>query len=409
MNIGYLMQAGVPDVRYADASGPAIHVRRTVDELRRLGHRVRVLLLLDGRLWRSDDFEELTPVHVPGLDDGPRRMAERAIRRVQHDLRLPYAAWFESRRFAAACRRELADCDVLYERMGWMGWGGSLAASWMQVPHVLEVNGDHPAEFEVLGIAPRGIQRAVGFRVTGYAARRAAHTVATGEGWRRRHIERWGVDPETVSVVHNGSAVVELLERRGLRCYRDVADDAVRVIYAGSLDEWQGLPILLRAVARAVERVRLTLTIAGAGPREHELKRMAASLRLGSRVAFAGHLRLDALAGRLGDSDVGVSLYRGRVEYNGLKLLDYKAAGLATVAAGCNGEPSLIGHERTGLIVAPDDEGAVAEAIVRLARDVGSRVDMGRRARQEAETQHRWRHTAEALEGLLGGVVRRAA
>jgi glycogen synthase len=410
MRIGYVMQAGVPDVRQANASGPATHVRQTVVELRRLGHDVRLVAQLGGCVWRSDDFDQFTAVYVPGLDDGVMRLAERAIRRMQVELRLPYAAWFESRRFAAACQQELKGSDLLYERMGWMAWGASLAAQRMGIPHVLEVNGDHAAEFEMLGIAPAGVQRRVAFWVTARAAKHATHTVATGEGWRRRHIERWRVDPATVSVVHNGSAMVDLLDRQQLRCYRDSGGDSQRLhlIYVGSLDRWQGLPVLLRAVSLALRRVPLKLTLAGAGPLEAELKAMAGALAVENDVVFAGHLTPRDLAARLSDADVGLSLYRGRVEYTGLKLLDYKAAGLATIATGQDGEPALIAHERTGLIVAPEDEVAVAEAIVRLAKDAGWRKEMGRRARTEAETRHRWKHTAEALEHLFARVVRRA-
>ena len=51
------------------------------------------------------------------------------------------------------------------------------------------------------------------------AARQATHTVATGEGWRHRFIERWGVNPTTVSVIENGSEVVSLLQREQLRAF----------------------------------------------------------------------------------------------------------------------------------------------------------------------------------------------
>jgi hypothetical protein len=38
---------------------------------------------------------------------------ERGSRRIQSALRLPYAGWFESRRFAEAIRQELAGADLL--------------------------------------------------------------------------------------------------------------------------------------------------------------------------------------------------------------------------------------------------------------------------------------------------------
>ena len=46
-------------------------------------------------------------------------------------------------------------------------------------------------------------------------------------------------------------------------------------------------------------------------------------------VVFTGHLSAHQFASHLAGADIGVSPYCGRVEYSGLKLLDYKSAGLA--------------------------------------------------------------------------------
>ncbi len=96
-----------------------------------------------------------------------------ALRRIQSTLQLPYLHFFESMRFASACWQELAGCDLLYERMGWMGCGGAIAARRSGQPLVLEVNGDHLAEYEMLGVAPQGIQR------TGFAP---VHALGNGAG-----------------------------------------------------------------------------------------------------------------------------------------------------------------------------------------------------------------------------------
>ena len=102
-----------------------------------------MLVRLDGRIWRSDDLNAFVPVPVPRYDHGVRRLVERVVRRVQSELRLPYAALFESLRFAEACVQELQGFDLLYERFGWMGWGAGLAARRLGIPLVLEDNGDH--------------------------------------------------------------------------------------------------------------------------------------------------------------------------------------------------------------------------------------------------------------------------
>jgi len=408
MRIGYIMEAGVPDVRAAGASGPAAHVRCTISELRRLGHDVRLVAQYGREIWQSDDLEHFRRVQVPGRDDGPMRAVERVTRRLQWTFGLPYFAYFDTRRFAAACAMALGPCDLLYERMGWMGLGGGLAARRLGIPHVLEVNGDHLAELTMLGEAPGGIQRRVSMWLMRGAAQRATHAVATGEGWRAQHVLRWRVNPARVSVVDNGSELVDLLERDQLRCFsvNDHARSPLRLAYVGSLDPWQNVALLLAAAAKVMATgVDLHITLAGTGPQEDAFKQMAASLQLGGRAVFTGYLAPARLAEHLSACDVGVCLYSGRREYRGLKLLDYKAAGLATIATGAHGEPRLIEDGRTGVIIPPDDEAELCSAIARMAATRAETSAMGRRARLEAEARHRWHHTAQQLSHLFERIV----
>ena len=134
MKIGYLMQAGVPDVIAKPLSGPANHVKHVFDELKNLGHQVHLLAFLNNRILKSYDLENYEPICVRCLDRGPFRLLEKGTRRFQAELQLPYFAFFESLRFAWACRQELANCDLFYERMGWMGFGGGIAARQFRNP-----------------------------------------------------------------------------------------------------------------------------------------------------------------------------------------------------------------------------------------------------------------------------------
>jgi glycosyltransferase involved in cell wall biosynthesis len=242
----------------------------------------------------------------------------------------------------------------------------------------------------------------------GQMTRGVTHAVATGAGWRSRHIEQWGIEPAKVSVIQNGTALVELLSREQLRAFAPERDDAcLRVAYVGSFDPWQGLPTLLRAVSSVVASgASIELRIAGAGREEATLRSMTHQLGLERRVRFLGHLPVIDLGRCLCDCDVGVSLYHGRAEFTGLKLLDYKAAGLATVAVGDGGQPDVIEHGKTGVIVPPDDEQAVVSALLALSRDRAWQGQLGREARRSAEARHSWRHTVQALDNLFQRLLR---
>lgn len=408
MKIGYLMQAGVPDTRSDHLSGPAIHVKRVIEELGKLGHHVRLLAMLDRQIWRSDNLVDFVPVTVSAIDNGVLRLVERGVRRIQYELKLPYAALFESLRFALACAQELRGCDLFYERMGWFGYGGGLASRWLKTPLILEVNGDALSELEMQGMSPKSTQRRLSMALMKKATWWASHAVATGEGWRKRHIERWSVNPQKVTVIDNGTELVTLLSTNQLHAFNLNSDlrDVTTIAYSGGFDPWQGVTILIRAVARVVaKQIPIRLLLIGSGPERKAAEQLVNELDLEQHVTFTGQLNSLQYAETLAQADIGVSPYCGRVEFSGLKLLDYKAAGLATIASGQGCEPAVISHGKTGWIVPPCDEAALYEAIVRLVSDVELRKEIGRMARIESERLHGWNRTAEGLERLFLQVI----
>lgn len=408
MKIGYLMQTGVANMLARPLSGPGQHVHQVCQELVALGHDVQILMHWEGQVWRSTDLQHYVPMPIARLEQGALQLFQRLIGRLQSTLHLPYAAFFEAVRFAQACRQWVGDCDLFYERMGWMGYGGALAARWLGIPLVLEVNGDHWAELHYLGAAPHGLQKWLALRLMSWMTQQAAHVVTTGDGWRTRFLERWPVAPTQVSTVENGSALVSLLQRTQLRAFTEPRQAAaVKLVYAGSFEPWHGLNVLLRAVAQARQQgAPVALTLLGAGPEQAAIARQIAELHLQQVVTLTGFVDIHALGAHLAGADIGLCPYCGRVEYSGLKLLDYKAAGLATIASGAHEQPAILRHGVTGLIVPPCDEVQLTQAILDLSCNQEQRRAMGRKARQEAEADHHWRHTAQRLDAIFQQVAR---
>jgi glycosyltransferase involved in cell wall biosynthesis len=210
-------------------------------------------------------------------------------------------------------------------------------------------------------------------------------------------------------VVDNGSELVHLLSRSQLHAFNVNANSSrvPTIAYSGGFDPWQGTTILLRAVHRALAAgIRLRLLLIGSGSGVRDATKMVQELDLGRYVAFSGHLDAQEYATALATADIGVSPISDWPEYSGLKLMDYKAAGLAVIASGKDGQPAVIDHGRTGLIVPPGDEDALYSALGCLCSDRALTTRMGRAARIEAERMHSWKRTAERLDELFDQVVR---
>jgi len=396
------MELGV-EIRYPPFTGQANHVRAVVSELRTLGHEVKVILGLPDGLWETTDLETFRRVPSTALDRGLLHGLERGVRRLQSTLNLPYLGWFEAARFALVVRRGMKGCDVLYERFSWMGYGGALASRWLRIPLVIEDNGDHLKDLEAKGTAPAGLQRELALRLMATVVRRAALVISSGEGWRKHFLARWGCSATKVTVVENGTSLVGLLSREQLQAFQDDRPkDMVRLIYVGGFDPWHGIEILLEAVRRArLQMDGLRLTLIGSGVGWAEAKHLVDDLTLGEVVELTGQLPVEQVALQLADADIGVSPYCGWSEYSGLKIFDYKAAGVPTIASGEGGQPATLEHGRTGWIVPPCDEAALTEAILLLAGDATLRRGLGRQARIEAEAIHSWARTARQIEHCL--------
>ena len=403
------MQEGAPDVRKRPLSGPANHVYQVFRGLEFIGHDMRFLALYDGSIWRSEDLEDFETVNTPRSDQGFRRQVERVTRGIQSRLHLPYANYFGSQRFSEACQSELADCDLIYERMGWMGYGGGFAAKKLGIPLVLEANnGDFITELERRGIAPRGWHRWLAVTLMRASVHRSTHVVATGAGHKDRFVDWWQVANSKVTVIENGSEVVGLLDREQLLHFqkRSNLEGPIKMVWVGSFDPWQGVQILISAFIKALDQIPgLSLTLVGDGPQFEMIKRQIQSSGFEEKIKMTGRLNIQEMAMYLAQSDIGVAPYCGWMEYSGLKLFDYKSAGLAIIASGQDGQPATIRNEDTGLIVPPCDEDELCNAICRLASDRVLRQKLGVAARFEAEKFHGWDHTVTLLDQTFSRVM----
>jgi glycosyltransferase involved in cell wall biosynthesis len=139
--------------------------------------------------------------------------------------------------------------------------------------------------------------------------------------------------------------------------------DSLVVGSVGWLTDIKGHEYLIEAVAKLKQDFpSLHLVIVGSGDRHDALLQQAELAGLRDAVHLLGHR--DDIEACLAGMDLFVlpSLNEGM----GRALIEAMVAGLPVVASRVGGIPSVISHERTGLLVPPGDAGALAEALRRL-------------------------------------------
>jgi glycosyltransferase involved in cell wall biosynthesis len=150
------------------------------------------------------------------------------------------------------------------------------------------------------------------------------------------------------------------------------------VMSLARLEPIKGGPATLRGFARAAAtRSALRLHLAGDGPLLETLRAEARTLGLADRVRIDGHWA--APHEILPAADLFVLAPRN--EGMGRAVVEALALAVPVVATAVGGLPEVLEEGRSGLLVPPDDEAALAHAIGRIADDPQFARDLGRSGR----------------------------
>jgi glycosyltransferase involved in cell wall biosynthesis len=222
------------------------------------------------------------------------------------------------------------------------------------------------------------------------SGRLAAH-VAVGTRAARLVEEYAGLRAGSIRVIHNGLPDIEL----------DPAPRAFAGPVVGSLgrlDVQKGYDVLLHALA---ELDGVSALLVGDGPERPRLERLAAELGVSDRVEITGW-RDDA---RSFLASIEVFCLPSRYEGFPLSIVEAMLAGRPVVATdvGSVGEAVLDGE--TGLLVAPDDPGALGRAL-RTALEPATAARLGAAGRALARERFTLDVMVAAYEALYDSIRR---
>jgi glycosyltransferase involved in cell wall biosynthesis len=216
----------------------------------------------------------------------------------------------------------------------------------------------------------------------------------------RDYIASLGLDRSLVTVIPNGVSASDFsptpLPARNGR--------VPTLLYIGTLADWQGLDVVVKALPKILERRDVHLQIVGRG-RSRQRKMLAKQIRkLGIEehvtvLPAVPHHEIPAL---IADADICIAplgLNDRNVTQGAcpIKLLEYMAAGRPLLASNMPIVRELIREDVDALLFSPNDPADLARQVVTLLDDFELSQRLAESASERALTKFTWRESQKKL------------
>ncbi|MEO7964933.1 MAG: glycosyltransferase family 4 protein, partial [Gemmatimonadaceae bacterium] len=280
------------------------------------------------------------------------------------------------------------------------GYAVALASRRVRVPYLVYVNGGDLLR-ERDKTARSAIKRWSARDILGRASGIVANSRWTAE-LAEDVMQRVGVrTPPPVAAIDLGTDPLHFTparDRRALRL-RFALGDALVMLTVARLVPHKGQDVAMRAMALLSDGPPdLRYLVVGEGHDLSRLRALAESLGVADRVVFAGTLNDEEVAEAYATADVYVGLSRLHdginVEGFGISFVEASSSGTPSVAGDSGGVRSAVRDGETGLVVAPDDAHAVANALGTLLSDPALRQRMAAAGRRAVEQHYNWDRVA---------------
>ena len=158
----------------------------------------------------------------------------------------------------------------------------------------------------------------------------------------------------------------------------------------------------IAAVHRARQAgVEIRYSIAGEGPHRQAIASRIRELKLDDHVTLTGTLSEAEVFQLLSKADAFVLSSTGLGEAWPVSIMEAMGAGLPVISSAIGATPEMITPDEDGFLIPQNDEDALFEKIMLLARDLDVRRQIGEAARRTASRRFDVAVTAAALRDAI--------
>jgi glycosyltransferase involved in cell wall biosynthesis len=360
--------------------GASVRIRTTIESLRAQGHEVALFTMASS----AEPLEGHDTVKLPDGNFLSRMMI----------MRRAAALWLSAR------RADLVVFRGIWEGLPAIAWARRSRAKVVYEAHgfpSMELSYHYPALRSADGVLRKIVAEE-------QVALRASDRVVTPSATGARFLMMRGVDPARIDVIPN-AVDVELFSPSGAPL--DAAPPH-RIVYVGTLSPWQGLAVLLEALARLGRRSSLELHVVGPAKSawRRALRAQARRLRVHHALVLSDAMEQRDLVSVLRTAQVCVAplLADPRNVVQGccpIKLLEYMAAGRPILSTAIGPVEELVTHAVTAHRVSPGSAPALSDGIAWMLGHPAEREAMGARAREVASGRYTRAHLDRRLADLV--------
>ena len=236
----------------------------------------------------------------------------------------------------------------------------------------------------------RGVER--------FINRRADLIITSSDKGRQELVSDWGIAPEKVVSLIDGvdTEIFRPHSRSEARRELGIPDDVKLVVYLGLFNRYQGVDLLLDAIAVVKGKapdVRFLLM----GFPDSEYRRKAREIGIDDVITFTGRVSYDRAPFLLCAGDLAVSPKLALTEANG-KLFNYMACGLPTVVFDNQINREILGDD--GIYVEHGNTSLLADSIIATLRNSERMMSLSVQVRERAVRMHSWSARSMLLVAL---------
>ncbi len=234
---------------------------------------------------------------------------------------------------------------------------------------------------------------------------KAADKVIAPSQYLKSIIEKWGIESEKIEVIYSVSYLQpqirsiksELLEHSNLTEKNPVLLSASRLV------PWKGFEALIDVVRDLkTEYPNIKLLIAGDGPQQSVLENKIREHGLDDHIELLGRLERSEIE----VISQQVDMFILNTEYEGFShlLVECMQLGMPIITTNVGGNPELVQHGQSGLLVEYNNQAGIKQAIKDLAdnNELRSSLVFGGKERIKEFTQEK---SLERLKDVLHNVV----